>query len=222
MRILLIEDHPQLADAIVTGLGCAGFGVDAFGTAEDGAAAARGVDYDAVVLDLGLPDRDGLELLRELRAAAHRMPVLILTARDHVDDRVAGLDGGADDYVLKPFAMKELSARLRALLRRPGRALGTVLSAGNVALDTVRREVAIDGRIVGISRREFDTLELLLRRSGQVVPKRTIEDAIYGLGDEVMPNAVEALVSRLRKRLAALEARLAIHTMRGVGYLLTE
>jgi len=222
LRILLIEDHQPLAEFIVKGLQAAGFGIDAFGTAQDGAAAAGTIEYDAIILDLGLPDRDGLELLRDLHRRERRAPILILTARDGVDDRVAGLDGGADDYLVKPFAMKELSARLRALLRRPGAALGNVLSIGNITLDTIQRQVMVDGQVVAISRREVATLELLMRRAGQVVRKGTIEDSIYGFGQEVQPNAVEALISRLRKRLEALGVPLSIHTMRGVGYLLKE
>ncbi len=222
MRILLIEDHEPLAEFIVKGLRTAGFGIDAFGTAEDGAAAADMIEYDAIILDLGLPDRDGLELLRDLRRARQRVPILILTARDGLDDRVAGLDGGADDYLVKPFAMKELGARLRALLRRPGAVLGNVLSVGNITLDTIQRQITVDGRVAARSRREFATLELLMRRAGQVVRKRAIEDSIYGLAAEVQPNAVEALISRLRKRLETLGVPLSIHTMRGVGYLLKE
>ncbi len=222
MRILLIEDHQPLAELIVKGLRQDGFGIDAFGTAEDGAAAVDAIEYDAIILDLGLPDRDGIALLRDLRRRRQQVPILILTARDGVDDRVAGLDGGADDYLVKPFAMKELSARLRALLRRPGAVLGNILSIGNIALDTIHRQVTVNGRVVGISRREFATLELLMRRAGQVVAKRAIEDSIYGLAVEVQPNAVEALISRLRKRLEHFGVPLSIHTMRGVGYLLKD
>lgn len=222
MRLLLIEDHKDLAEFIGKGMRAAGFGIDTFGTAQDGAAAAETVAYDALILDLGLPDRDGLDLLRELRRHGRRVPILILTARDGVEDRVLGLDAGADDYLVKPFAMKELSARMRALLRRPGAVLGNVLSVGNITLDTTERQLSVEGRIAAISRREFDTLELLVRRAGQVVRKRAMEDGIYGLGDEVMPNAVEALISRLRKRLESLGAGVSIHTLRGVGYLLKE
>jgi DNA-binding response OmpR family regulator len=222
MRILLIEDHKRLAELVVRGLAEAGFRADAFATADDGLAAAKTVGYDAIVLDLGLPDRDGLDVLRELRAGADATPILILTAREGVDDRVAGLDGGADDYVLKPFAMKELAARLRALLRRPDAVLGKMLSVGNIALDTVSRQVKVDGRALAIPPRELETLELLMRRAGQVVSRRAIEDRVYGFSDEVQPNAVEAVISRLRKRLTAQNASAEIHTMRGVGYLLTE
>ena len=222
MRLLLIEDQKDLAEFIVKGMQAAGFGIDAFGTAEEGAAAAETITYDALILDLGLPDRDGIDLLHDLRRRGQKVPILVLTARDGIDDRVLGLDGGADDYLVKPFAMKELSARMRALLRRPGAALGNVLSVGNMTLDTTERQLMVDGRVAAISRRELDTLELLMRRAGQVVRKRAIEDGIYGLAEEVMPNAVEALISRLRKRLESLGAGVSIHTLRGIGYLLKE
>jgi len=222
MRILLIEDHQRLAQSIVEGLAGFGLGVDFFGTAEEGLAAEDSISYDALILDLALPDRDGLEVLSQLRKREKRIPVLILTARDGIDERVEGLDRGADDYLLKPFAMKELAARLRALLRRPGGPLGATITIGNVSLNTTTRQIKIDGQVVAISRRELDALELLMRRADQVVPKRLLEDSVYGLSDEVAPNTIEALVSRLRRRLEIIEARVSIHTLRGVGYLLTD
>jgi DNA-binding response OmpR family regulator len=222
MRILLLEDHERLARTIMDGLGELGFGVDIFGTAEDGLGATKSVEYDAIILDLGLPDRDGLDLITELRQSNVSSPILILTARDTIDDRVAGLDRGADDYVPKPFAMKELAARLRALLRRPGRALGAVLESGNMSLDTVRRQVEVNGSVVPISPREIGALELLMRRQGQVVSKRALEDTLYGLSEEVSPNTVEVLISRLRKRIEEIGANCSIHTLRGIGYLLKE
>src|ERR1019366_546252 len=133
-----------------------------------------------------------------------------------------GLDRGGDDYLLKPFAMKELAARLRALLRRPGGPLGASINFGNISLDTTTRQIKVDGQVVAISHRELDALELLMRRAGQVVPKRLFEDSLYGLSDEVAPNTIEALVSRLRRRLELIKARVSIHTLRGIGYLLTD
>ena len=170
----------------------------------------------------GFPDRDGLGVLRALCVAGNRTPVLILTARDAVDARVCGLDAGADDYLLKPFAMKELAARLRALLRRPEGVLGAVLKAGKVELDSVGRVVTVNGRPTSITRRELDVLELLMRRAGQVVTRANLDDKMYGLNDTVLPNALEAAVSRLRKRLLNANSGVSIHAMRGVGYLLTE
>ena len=222
MRILLVEDHKRLATTIVDGLAAFGFGVDAFATAEDGLAAKEHVDYDAIILDLGLPDRDGIDLLGEIRRADTVTPVIILTARDGIDDRVAGLDRGADDYFLKPFAMKELAARLRALLRRPGRVLGTILEAGNVCFNTLERQVTVGGKTIAVSQREIAALELMMRRSGGVVSKTNLEDALYGLSRDVNANAVEAVVSRLRKRLEQAGADCTVHTLRGIGYLLKE
>jgi DNA-binding response OmpR family regulator len=222
MRILLVEDHRRLAQSIVEGLAGFGLHVDPFCTAGDGLAAAKSISYDAVILDLGLPDRDGLEVIYELRAEAQRVPILVLTARDGIDDRVEGLDRGADDYLLKPFAMKELAARLRALLRRPGGPMGITIDIGNVSLDTTTRQIKVDGHAVAISGRELDALELLMRRADHVVPKRLFEDSVYGLSGEIAPNTIEALVSRLRRKLEMIEAHVSIHTLRGIGYLLTE
>jgi DNA-binding response OmpR family regulator len=222
MRILLIEDHRRLAESIVEGLAGFGFRVDIFATAEEGLAAAKSVAYDALILDLGLPDRDGLDLIQEVRPTASRLPIIILSARDSIDDRVDGLDRGADDYLMKPFAVKELAARLRALLRRPGGPLGSTIDIGNITLDTTARQLKVGGRTVGIPPRELDALELLMRRAEQVVPKRLFEDSVYGLSDDVTPNTIEALVSRLRRRLETIGASVSIHTLRGIGYLLQE
>ena len=222
MRILLIEDHQRLAHSIVAGLAAFGFRVDYFMTAGEGLAATQSMTYDALILDLGLPDRDGLDLIQELRANASRLPILILSARDGIDDRVDGLDRGGDDYLMKPFAMKEVAARLRALLRRPGGPLGSTIEIGNITLDTTARQLKVGGRTVAIPPRELDALELLMRRADQVVPKRLFEDSVYGLSDEVTPNTIEALVSRLRRRLETIGANVSIHTLRGIGYLLQE
>ena len=175
-----------------------------------------------MVLDLGLPDGDGLDILKRMRARGMAVPVLVLTARDGIDDRVGGLDAGADDYLLKPFALEELLARLRALLRRPGHALGVVLACGDVSLDTATRQVSVAGQPVQISRRETELLEHLLRRAGRVVPKRALEESLYGFDDDVSTNTVEAAVSRLRKRLVQTGATAEIHTLRGIGYMLVE
>jgi DNA-binding response OmpR family regulator len=222
MRILLVEDYPRLAQSIIEGLAGFGLHVDLFATGGEGLAAAKSMSYDAMILDLGLPDRDGFDVISELRAEGKRIPILILTARDGIDDRVEGLDRGGDDYLLKPFAMKERAARLRALLRRPGGPLGATIDVGNISLDTNTRQIKVDGRAVAISGRELDALELLMRRADQVVPKQLFEDLVYGLSGEVAPNTIEALVSRLRRRLEMIEARVSIHTLRGIGYLLTE
>lgn len=222
MRILLVEDHQRLASSIAEALAGFGFGVDFFPTAEEGLAASRSLSYDAIILDLGLPDRNGLDVIQELRAAASWLPILILTARDGIDDRVEGLDRGADDYMLKPFAMKELAARLRALLRRPGGPMGNSIDIANITLDTTARQLKVGGHTVAIPPRELDALELLMRRADQVVPKRMFEDSVYGLSEDILPNTIEALISRLRRRLEAIQAQVSIHTLRGIGYLLRE
>jgi DNA-binding response OmpR family regulator len=167
--------------------------------------------YDAIVLDLGLPDEDGRTVLAEWRRSGNTTPVLILTARD-----------GADDYLLKPFAMAELVARLKALLRRPSGALGTRLEVGNVCFDTVSREVEINAHAVTLARRELTLLEHLLRRAGRVVDREVLEDRIYGFGEDLKSNSLEVTVHRLRRKLAEGGATAGIHTVRGVGYFLTE
>ena len=222
MRILLVEDHVRFANFVREGLEKEGFTVDMVETGSAADAVVSAVRYDAVILDLGLPDEDGVDVLKGWRDRAEETPVLILTARDAVEERVRGLNSGADDYLLKPFDMNELVARVRALLRRPGGALGVVLNAGNVAFDTTAREVRIDGQPISISRREAAVLEQLMRRSGRVVPKDVLEDKIYGFDEEVSSNSVEVHVSRLRKRLTNAGADVAVHTLRGVGYLLAD
>lgn len=222
MRLLLVEDNIRLAELVRTQLLANGFAVDTFGEAGDATAAIEVTRYDAVILDLGLPDMDGSEVLRRMRARGDGTPVLILTARDGLSDRVDGLDAGADDYLVKPFAIPELLARIRALLRRPGRALSRKLTAGNLIFDTSEREVSVDGTPVSLGRREMALLELLLRRARRVVSKTDIEESLYGFGQEIEANAVEVLVHRLRKRLADAGAALHVETLRGIGYLLSD
>jgi DNA-binding response OmpR family regulator len=222
MRLLLIEDNDRFAALLKRGLTAAGFVVDILGTAEDAAAALRINRFEIVVLDLGLPDADGLELLAGMRHGGDATPVLILTARGSLEDRVTGLGCGADDYLVKPFALEELVARLRALLRRPGNLLGLTLNLGNLSLDTVARQAFVGGQPVFLSPREVAVLEHLLRRSGRVVGKALLESNLYGMAHEVGSNAVEVYVHRLRRRLADLGASVEIHTLRGVGYLISE
>ncbi|OIQ93699.1 transcriptional regulatory protein QseB [mine drainage metagenome] len=222
MRVLLVEDNERLAGLVRTGLDKAGFAVDGGGTAAEGRDALAAATYDVLILDLGLPDEDGMVLLRELRARGSTMPVLILTARDGTGDRVKGLNEGADDYLLKPFAMEELVARVRALLRRSGRALEAVLTLGNLQFNSAFREARVSGRPLPLTRRELDALELLFRRAGRVVSKAALEEAIYPFDKEIASNAIEVLMHRLRKRLQTAEADVGIHTMRGIGYILAE
>lgn len=222
MRLLVVEDETRIAELVRAGLMRAGFTVDAAATAADAVAALEVGSYDAAILDLGLPDGDGIEVLAKARRSGLAIPFLLLTARDTVDDRVSGLNAGADDYLIKPFAMDELVARTKALLRRPGLALGVILEAGNIQFDTVGREVLVAGTALPLPRRELDVLEHLIRRAGRVVPKAVLEDKLYGVDDELESNAIPVHVSHLRRKLIAAGATPEIHTIRGVGYLLEE
>ncbi len=222
MRLLLIEDNERFAELFKRGLTAAGFVVDVIGPQPTPARSCETNRFELVVLDLGLPDADGLDVLNEMRRRRDATPVLILTARGSLKDRVNGLGSGADDYLVKPFALEELIARLRALLRRPGNLLGVPLELGNVTLDTVARQVFVGEQPIFFSPREIAVLEHLLRRSGRVVGKNLLEGNLYGLSQEIGSNAVEVYVHRLRKRLAEVDASVQIHTLRGVGYLISE
>ena len=222
MRLLLIEDNAPLAGLLAKGLTAAGYAVDSVASISESLAALATTRFAGIVLDLGLPDGEGLSVLQQLRANGDSTPVLILTARGTVQDRVKGLKRGADDYLTKPFAFEELVARIEALLRRPNALLGGQLRLGTVTYDTKAREFAVCGRVQPLSRRESAVLESLLRRSGHVVPKKIIEDHLYGLSDDGSANAVEVYVHRLRKQLADANADVEIHTVRGVGYLIRE
>lgn len=218
VRILLVEDDSLLADAITRALGQAAHAVDVVGsgTAADAALASDG--FDLVILDLGLPGMDGFDVLRRLRSRRSRMPVLILTARDSVADRVTGLDLGADDYLTKPFHLAELEARVRALLRRGRQSADADLSHGRLRFDVAGRRLFCDGEAVELSSRELAVLELLLMREGRVVTKQQIADHLYGWGEEVSSNAIEVFVHRLRRKLEPMGVN--IRTLRGMGYLM--
>jgi DNA-binding response OmpR family regulator len=222
MRVLVVEDQAELAGLLRRALAAAGFAVDAAGALADAEDHLGVAEYDAMVLDLGLADGDGLTLLRDLRRRGSALPVLILTARDAPEDRVAGLDTGADDYVVKPFHVPELISRLRALLRRPSAALGVRLAIGNIGLDTVTRTVELGERTVPLSVRETALLELLVRRQGGVVTREAIEQSLYSFDAAIGSNAVEVLVHRLRRKLAEAGATPLLHTVRGVGYMIAD
>jgi DNA-binding response OmpR family regulator len=220
VRVLLVDDHDRLASLVCTGLAKAGLDADVAATAAAAEQFLAAHHYEAVVLDLGLPDRDGLQLLKDLRGRHDPIPVLVLTSRVQVADRVKGLDAGADDYLTKPFAMEELVSRLRALLRRPRSALGQVLTAGNVSFDVGARDARVGASSLKVSPRESRILEQLLRREGKVVPKSLLEQDLYGIEGELSSNSVEVLVHRVRKKLADAHASATIHTVRGVGYMI--
>jgi len=216
MRILLVEDDPLLGDGIQAGLRQAGFGVD---WSRDGLAAWHALSaesYAAVVLDLGLPRLSGLELLRRLRASGNRVPVMILTARDRVEDRITGLDSGADDYLTKPFDLHELAARLRALVRRSHGQAAPRLRVGPVEIDPAARSASFEGRPVELSAREFALLQALALNAGRVLSRTQLEQALYGWGEEVGSNAIEVHIHHLRRKLSVE----LIRTVRGVGYTL--
>ena len=215
MRLLLVEDDPLLGDGIRVGLQQSGFVVD---WVKDGLAAKLALEAEAyalVVLDLGLPRLSGTELLKWLRATGNDTPVLILTARDAVGDRVGGLDAGADDYLIKPFDLDELSARIRALLRRAGGRATPLIVHGQLEIDPASRQVTLAGKPVELSPREYAILLALLEGAGRALSREQLEQGLYGWGDEVESNAVEVHIHHLRKKLGAE----LIRTIRGVGYL---
>ena len=222
MRVLVVEDNEELAQLLAQRLETAGYETDVLTTAAEAQAAVTTTRYAAMVLDLGLPDDDGLSVLREIRQHEDPLPVLVLTARGGLQDRVSGLRSGADDYLVKPFAFEELLARLEALLRRPGQLLGRSLQIANLTFDTEGRQAFIDDKPQILSANETTVLELLMRRKDRVVAKRLVEDQIFGSSRDVASNAVEVSIHRLRKQLSGRGAKVQIHTIRGVGYLMSE
>jgi DNA-binding response OmpR family regulator len=222
MRLLVVEDNEQLAELLSKGLQTAGYETDVLSSFEEASTVLRTTFYAALILDLGLPDGDGLALLRELRHRNNSIPVLVLTARGGLHDRVQGLRSGADDYLVKPFALEELVARLEAQLRRPGHLLGSSLRIANLEFDTQNRQASIDDKPQVLSARETAVLELLMRSKGRVVSKKQVEDHIFGHSGEVASNAIEVYVHRLRRQLSERGAKVQVHTIRGVGYLLAE
>lgn len=215
MRVLLVEDDPMIGEAIQGALKDASYATDWVKNGQTALGTLACQNYDLVLLDLGLPGKDGLEVLNAIRTKDNPVPLLIITARDGLDDRIRGLDSGADDYVLKPFEMAELLARMRAVLRRKGGIASSILSNGQVSLDPVTREATVDpGGPVLLSNREFALLQALLVRPGAILSRSDLEDRIYGWGEEVESNAVEFLIHALRKKLGAD----VIKNVRGVGW----
>ena len=221
MRILVIEDEPGIAQFVKQGLSEAGYAVDVVYNGRKGLDYALAADYDAVVLDIMLPQMDGLQLLRTLRARGRKMPVLLLTARDAVDERVRGLDAGADDYLVKPFAFAELLARLRALLRRPPLQTETVVRVADLALDTARHEVRRAGRLIDLSPREFALLEYLMRHPQQVLTRTQISEHVWNFDFYSETNVVDVYIGYLRRKIDRGFQPPLIHTVRGVGYRLS-
>jgi two-component system OmpR family response regulator len=219
MRILVVEDDKKIASFVVQGLKQSGFAVDQFGDGEEGLARARTVPYDAAIVDLMLPKLDGLSLIQQLRANGSRTPVLILSAKASVDDRVRGLQAGGDDYLTKPFAFSELLARVQALIRRSTQAPEpTRFVVGDLTLDLLTREVDRGGEKIELQPREFALLEYLMRHAGRVVTKTMILEHIFDYSFDPQTNVVDVLVHRLRSKVDKEKGM--IHTMRGVGYVL--
>ena len=216
MRILVVEDDPILANGLKVGLSLGGWAIDLVGTCADARAAVRAAEFDAVVLDLMLPDGSGIDVLGEMRAREDRTPVLLLTALDDVADRIRGLDSGADDYLGKPFDLDELAARVRAIARRgTGRATPSI-AAGGIVIDPATLTVTVDGDAVSVSRREFAVLSALMERPGTIRSKSEIEERLYGWQEEIESNTVEVHIHHLRAKIG----RDAIETVRGLGYRL--
>jgi two-component system OmpR family response regulator len=218
MRLLLVEDDHPLATGLVEALRHGGYSVDWMSNGMDGETALITQHFDAVILDLNLPGRDGFEVLRRLRARGSAVPVLILSARDDTVDRVRGLDLGADDYLVKPFELSELEARLRALIRR-GQGIGSnLITIGRLSLDIVARRASIGNEQLDLTAREFATLQVLVMRAGQVVSKTQLADSLCDWDQVMTPNAIDIQIHRLRKKLET--ADVSIRTLRGFGYLL--
>jgi DNA-binding response OmpR family regulator len=215
-RVLIVEDEPRIASFLQKGLKAAGYATTVVADGIDAVAYARSEDIDLVILDLGLPGQDGLAALAQIRARGERMPVIVLTARDQVPDRVAGLDQGADDYLTKPFSFEELLARVRARLREQGRAVATDLVVGPLRLDLARRSATVAGRQVELTAREFVLAETLARHAGQVLSREQLLDRVWGLAHDPGSNVVDVYVGYLRRKLG----HDLIQTVRGMGYRL--
>jgi two-component system, OmpR family, copper resistance phosphate regulon response regulator CusR len=221
-RVLVVEDQKRLLQNLVRGLSGEGYEVVAATTGEEGGFQASSGPFDVIVLDLLFPDKSGLDVLRELRSAGAGTPVLILTARDSIDDRVLGLDTGADDYLVKPFAFAELLARLRVLLRRGPSGRETVLRAGDLEMDLVSRRVTRAGKIAELTAREFELLEYLLRHKDEPVTREMLSRDVWKEPTGAMTNVIDVYINGLRKKVERPGSTALIHTVRGVGYVLRE
>jgi two-component system OmpR family response regulator len=220
VRVLLVEDEPEMASALATALRGHDMVVDRVATIGLAEEALLTNTYGAVLLDRQLPDGDGLTLIPKLRAGGLQSPIIVLTARGDLAERIAGLNTGADDYLGKPFAIEELLARLRAVLRRPSDMPAETMHLGQLAYSSEHRQASVGGVALTLPRRELLVLETLLRRSGRTVARSALEEAVYGFDDEIQSNALDTHVSRLRRKLADADAGVEIHAIRGIGYLI--
>lgn len=220
MRLLLVEDELEMAAALSAALGRYDMILDHAPTLDHALAALANHVHDGIILDRQLPDGDGLSLIQRVRALKSGIPVIVLTARGAVDERVRGLDMGADDYLAKPFAVEELLARIRALMRRSPDIAPMTARIGKLVFDFDGRQAQVNGQLLDLPRRELLVLETLARRQGRTVQRSTLEESVYGYDDEIQSNSLDAHVSRLRRKLADTGAGVEIHSIRGVGYLL--
>lgn len=220
MRVLLVEDEVEFADTLRGALERERFIVDHVDRLAFAREAALSASYDLILLDRTLPDGDGLSLVPVLRTENPGLPIIILSARGKILDRVAGLDEGADDYLNKPFALEELFARIRAVRRRPADLGAEEIRAGSLVFDLANDEATVGGVRLGLARRELRVLAVLMKRRGRTVPRESLEQAVYGFDDEIQSNTLDSHISRLRKKLAEMGADIEIHAIRGVGYLL--
>jgi two-component system response regulator QseB len=216
MRVLLVEDDPMIAKGLQTALRQDGYAVDGVSDGRHAAEALRTGNFDIVLLDLGLPGRDGLEVLRELRGRGDSTPVIIVTARDDTRNRIEGLDAGADDYIIKPFDLDEIAARMRSVLRRAAGRADPCIRHGSISLNPVTHAVERDGEPVLLSAHEFSVLEALLQRPGAVLSRTQLEDRLYGWSDSIESNAIEVYIHALRRKLGSD----SIRTLRGAGYFI--
>jgi two-component system copper resistance phosphate regulon response regulator CusR len=222
MRVLLVEDDPQISRIIRRGLTESSYAVDVVSSGEDALYRAGLADYDAIVLDVLIPAPDGFEVCRRLRADGSTTPILMLTARDAVADRVSGLDAGADDYLVKPFQFAELLARLRALLRRGGLTQAPVLTVGTLEIDTRSHRVRLEGKPMPLTTKEYALLEYLARNAGRIVGRAEIADHVWDDEFDAFSNLIEVYVNRLRRNIEKVSERKLIHTVRGAGYMLED
>lgn len=222
MRVLVVEDEKRLAEFINKGLTEEGYAVDIAGDGEEALGWARVVDYDLIVLDIMLPKRDGLDVCHTLRARGVKTPILMLTARDAIQDRVRGLDSGADDYLVKPFSFSELLARLRALLRREPQLRDTILRVGNLSMDTATREVTRDGRAIDLTSKAYALLEYLMRNPNQVLTRTMIGEHVWNYDFDNATNVIDVHIRYLRKAIDDPFDQKLIHTVRGAGYKISD
>lgn len=222
MRVLLVEDEPEMASALRDALTAHKILLDHAKNLAAAEAMAADLNYDVMILDRQLPDGEGLGLIPKLRAQGNALPILVLTAKGDMPDRVEGLNNGADDYLGKPFAAEELLARLRALMRRPASVMEESVEAGRLRYDFLNHEASVNTVLLELTRREVLVLEALLRRFGRMVPRSSLMESVFSMDDEVLPNALDTHISRLRRKLADASAGLTINSVRGVGHLLRE